>query len=322
MTLVVRALRNFWPSLILKANDCAVGSTSLAFSKNPKACVGSERLNLLSASSRQQQQEDPIRLTIFNWVQRRFNHTVLKDGPSRSVKKTDGIVIDTDTKALLEQVPLVDVLDGILTIGTFGFDPLKLPWGEQKSCFASESDDEQGEEEQHSDNEDYSDSNEEENPLMLSSFDHGFKDMTMTVNPASEGSTNDEIRTKLDAIEGHSGMVRRRTTLADLFSEDSDSSMKKKPSSLESDSNCSRKGSVRTKQGLSFSKKLIPQVGEHSRPIKMLNQVTTMRRMLKKKIHPEFGGRGNKLNKQCSKKKHEASESAYLLEQSPGTATA
>ncbi|XP_039061449.1 protein TILLER ANGLE CONTROL 1-like [Hibiscus syriacus] len=162
---------------------------------------------------------------------------------------------------------------------------------------------------------DYGYSNEEENPLMLSNFDHSFEDMTMTVNPAAEGSTNDEIRTKLDVNEGHSGKVRRRTTLADLFSEDSDSSMKNKPSSLELDSNCSGKGLVRAKQGLSFAKKPIPQVGEHSRPIKMLNQ--TMRRMMKKKIHPELEGRGNKLNNQCSKKKHEASESAYLLQQSP-----
>ncbi|XP_039036638.1 protein TILLER ANGLE CONTROL 1-like [Hibiscus syriacus] len=259
-------------------------------------------------------------MKIFNWVQRRFNHTILKDGSSPSVKKTDGIVIDNDTKAFLEQGPLVDLLDGILTIGTFGFDPLKSSWGEQKDYLTSENDDERGEEEQYSDNDDYSDSNEEENPLMLSTFDHGFEDMTMTVNRAAEGSTNDEISTKLDVIEEHSRKVRRRTTLADLFSEDSDSSMKKKPSSLELDSDCSRKGSVRTKQGLSFAKKLIPQVGENSRPIKMLNQM--MRRMLKKKIHPELEGRGNKLNKQCSKKKHEASESVYLLQQSPGAATA
>ncbi|KAK8509700.1 hypothetical protein V6N13_093553 [Hibiscus sabdariffa] len=40
--------------------------------------------------------------------------------------------------------------------------------------------------------------------------------------------------------------------------------------------------------------------------------------MLKRKIHPEVEGRGNKLNKQCSKKKHEVSESVHLLQQSPG----
>ncbi|KAK8975046.1 hypothetical protein V6N11_058103 [Hibiscus sabdariffa] len=59
---------------------------------------------------------------------------------------------------------------------------------------------------------------------MLSTFDHGFEDMTMTVNRAAEGSTIDEIKTELDAIEGHSGQLRRRrrTTLAELFSEDSD----------------------------------------------------------------------------------------------------
>ncbi|KAL4377459.1 hypothetical protein GQ457_02G001350 [Hibiscus cannabinus] len=87
----------------------------------------------------------------------------------------------------------------------------------------------------------------------------------MTVNRAAEGSIIDEIKTELDAIDGHSGQLRRRrrrTTLAELFSEDSDPSMKKKPSSLEPDTNSCRKGWICTKQG------------EDSRPIKMLNQVS------------------------------------------------
>ncbi|KAK8654466.1 hypothetical protein V6N13_128434 [Hibiscus sabdariffa] len=250
------------------------------------------------------------------------------DGLSASVKKTDGIAIDTNTKALLEQVALVDMLDGILTIGTFGFDPLKPSSDELKHCLASEGDDEQGEEERFSNNSgvgddgnDYSDGNDEENPLMFSTFDHDFEDMTMTVHGAAVWSTDDEIRTDLDSIEGHSGKLRRRrTTLADLFSEDSNSGMKKKHNSLESDSNSCGKGPVRTKQGLSFAKKLMPQAGEDSHPIKMINQM--MKRMLKRKIHPELEGKGNKLNKQCSKKEHEASESVYLLQQSPGAATA
>ncbi|KAK8570366.1 hypothetical protein V6N13_003049 [Hibiscus sabdariffa] len=244
------------------------------------------------------------------------------DGLSPSIKKTDGIAIDTNTKALLEQVALVDMLDGILTIGTFGFDPLKPFSDELKHCLASESDHEQGEEERFSNNSggddgyDYGDGNYEENPLMFSTFDHGLEDVTMTVHGAAEWSTDDEIRTDLDAIEGHSGKLRIRTTLADLFSEDSDSGMKKKHNSLESNSNSCGKGSVRTKQGLSFAKKLMPQAGEDSHPIKMINQM--MKRLLKRKIHPELEGKGNKFNKQCSKKEHEASESVYLLQQSPG----
>ena len=50
-----------------------------------------------------------------------------------------------------------------------------------------------------------------------------------------------------------------------------------------------------------------------------------MRRMLKRKIHPELEGKGNKLDGQCkpsvidvlASKKHEAGESVSLL-QSPG----
>ncbi|XVF33111.1 hypothetical protein REPUB_Repub17cG0140200 [Reevesia pubescens] len=295
-------------------------------------------------------------MKIFNWVQRRFHHNVLKDGLARNVKKTDSIAIDTNTKALLEQVALVDVLDGwrdgILTIGTFGFDSLKS-FTEQKDYLDLESDDdeEEAEEERYSvnndndaeevdnndDDYDYNSSDEEVNPLMFSTFDHCLDDVEsnvdhlkygkthnvkMTVDGVAGGSTDHETKFDLDATEGHSGKLRRRTTLADLFSEDSD--MKKKPNLFEKESNSCKKGSVRIKNnGLSFAKKLIPQVGEDSRPIKMLHQM--MKRMLKRKIHPELEGKGNKLDGQCkssvidvlARKKHEASESVSLL-QSPG----
>ncbi|XVF22316.1 hypothetical protein REPUB_Repub12eG0162500 [Reevesia pubescens] len=258
-------------------------------------------------------------MKIFNWVQRRFHHNVLKEGMARNVKKTDSIAIDTNTKALLEQVALVDVLDGwrdgILTIGTFGFDPLKT-LGEQNDYLSSKSNDDEEEEERFSDNydeeeeeeeeDDYNNSDEEVNPLMFSTFDHSFEDVEsnvdygkphdviMTVDGVGLGSTGHGIKFELDATEGHSGKLRRRTTLADLFSEDSD--MKKKQSPLEFKSNSCKKASIRTKSGLSFAKKLIPQVGEDSRPIKMLHQM--MRRMLKRKIHPELEGKGNKLEGQ------------------------
>ncbi|XP_022769515.1 uncharacterized protein LOC111313038 [Durio zibethinus] len=314
-------------------------------------------------------------MKIFNWVQRRFHHNGVPnllhsrkllyyygpilsilfslihfggDGLARNVKKTDSVAIDTNTKALLQQVALVDVLDGwrdgILTIGTLGFDPLKS-FSEQKDYLTLESDDAEGaEEERYShnnddeedDNDDYDDNNsdEEVNPLMFSTFDHSFvdvddhtkygkPDVIMMVDGVA-GSTGHTIKFDLDITEGHSGRLRRRTTLADLFNEDSD--MKKKPSPLELESNSCTKGSLPTKNGLSFAKKLIPQVGEDSRPIKMLHQ---MRRMLKRKIHPELEGKSNKLDGQSkpsvidvlASKKHEAGESVSLL-QSPDAATA
>ncbi|XVE73658.1 hypothetical protein DITRI_Ditri11bG0136400 [Diplodiscus trichospermus] len=290
-------------------------------------------------------------MKIFNWVQRRFHHNVLKDGLARNVKKTDSIAIDTNTKALLEQVALADVLDGwrdgILTIGTFGFDPLKS-FSEQKDYIAKESDEEEEEERYSDDNDEeeddddddddgggYDENNEEVKPLLLSTFDHSFEDVKsnvddakygkpdvkMTIDGVLAGSTDHETKFDMDVTqEALSGKLRRRTTLADLFSEDSD--MKKKPSPLELESNSCKKHSLRTKKGLSFAKKFIPQTGEDSRPIKMLNQM--MRRMMKRKIHPELEGKGNKFGGLCKTgvidnvltSKKQAGDSASLL-QSP-----
>ncbi|OMP08641.1 hypothetical protein COLO4_06259 [Corchorus olitorius] len=154
--------------------------------------------------------------------------------------------------------------------------------------------------------------------------------MIMTdIDGVAGGSIHaNEIKFDFDATEGHSGKLRRRTTLADLFSEDSD--IKKKPSdTLEFNSiNSCKKPSLRTKNGLSFAKKLIPQVGEDSRPMKKLHQM--MRRMLKRKIHPELEGKSNKFEGQLAKsslkdvlsasKKYEATESVSLL-QTPDAAS-
>ncbi|KAB2052451.1 hypothetical protein ES319_A12G121500v1 [Gossypium barbadense] len=227
-------------------------------------------------------------MKIFNWVHRRFNHTILKDGLAPNVKNTDEAIV-------IEQVALVDVLDGILTIGTLGFDPLES--GGQKDY---ENDDEHGEEQRCSDdsvgdNDDgdvhFDDGNEEVNRLMFGALDHGFKDEAM---PVCE-------------IKGQSGN-RRRTTLAELFSADS-------PSGLEMELNCGKKAIVGTKQGNSLAMKLVPQVGEGSGPIKMLQK--TMRRMLKRKIHPEVEGKRG----QCCKK-HEACEFVSLLQSQGAAATA
>ncbi|KAL4362151.1 hypothetical protein GQ457_04G030430 [Hibiscus cannabinus] len=251
-------------------------------------------------------------MKIFNWVQKRFHHNVLKGGVAPNVKETDPIAIDSDAKALLEQVPLSDMLDGwrdgILTIGTFGFDPLQsLAQQNHYSAWGSYNDDDDDNEERYTDNKDdedvENDSDEEVNPLMLSAFrqsmedadraTYGETDVTIMVDGVG-WSNDDEIKLELEANEGCSGKLRR-TTLAELFSEDSD--IKKKPCPLELDSNSCKKPSLGTKNGLSFAKKLIPQVGQDLRPIKMLHQM--MRRMLKRKIHPELQSKANKLEGHC-----------------------
>ncbi|XP_031251157.1 uncharacterized protein LOC116142091 [Pistacia vera] len=284
-------------------------------------------------------------MKIFNWVHRKFNHNVIKDGFARNVKKTESIAIDTNTKALLEQVALVDVLDGwkdgILTIGTFGFDSLK-PFDQPKEyfIFESEAEEEEGENDLINNDDDFDEDNdivvedEEVNPLIFTTFGHNFKDIasdgdgnvekrhdviiTLDGVPLTPfvGSSN-ELRFEIGSKDSDQGKKRRRTTLADLFSEDSDINYKK-TTSYEVEQNVGKKQSVRTKNGLSFAKKFIPHVKEDSRPIKKLHQM--MRRMLKRKIHPELEGKANKSEGQNKGsvldllgKKNENVESVSLL---------
>ncbi|KAL5795968.1 hypothetical protein ACOSQ2_000788 [Xanthoceras sorbifolium] len=296
------------------------------------------------------------KMKIFNWVHRKFNHNLIKDGFARNVKKTESIAIDTNTKALLEQVALVDVLDGwrdgFLTIGTFGFDPLKS-FDQPKEYFIFESDEEEeGEGGEHDsvnndddDDHDQDDDNnnnnniaedeEEVNPLLFTTFEPNFEDMATSAS-ANIGKTDiiitlDGVPLKstelgfdiADTTEGDQGKKRRRTTLADLFSEDSDIYKKPNPNEFEPNSTTTtagKKQSVRAKNGLSFAKKLIPHVKEDSRPIKKLNQM--MRRMLKRKIHPELECKAAQKSECQNKatilellgKKNEASESVSLLQ--------
>lgn len=215
------------------------------------------------------------------------------DGFTRNVKKTESIAIDSNTKALLEQVALVDVLDGwkdgILTIGTFGFDPIK-PFDQPEDSFIFESEEEEEEAENDSVNKDDDldeDDNiiveeEEVNPLIFTTFGHNFKDIASAAAaghvekggvPSTPfvGSSN-ELRFE-GSTDSEKGNNRRRTTLADLFSEDSGINYKK-TTSVEVEQNAGKKQSARTKNGLSIAKKFIPNVKGDSRPIKKIHQVS------------------------------------------------
>ncbi|KAA8520781.1 hypothetical protein F0562_014947 [Nyssa sinensis] len=242
-------------------------------------------------------------MKIFNWVHRRFHH---KDGLGRNVKKAEFVTNDTDTQVLLEHVTLVDVLDGwrdgILTIGTFGFDPLK-DFNEKLECPIA--DKEEGEEE--CDEEDYFVDDEEDdndmedegelNPLVFTAFRHGFEkntgpdqnarkaDLIMTI----DGTPLSPIPNELDLNGNNSDYDKtkkrgERTTLADLFSADSDANTKADHGKIQAES--SKKPALHVKNGRSFAKKLIPRVGEDSRPIQKLHRLMT--RMLKRKIHPDL----------------------------------
>jgi hypothetical protein len=204
------------------------------------------------------------------------------------VKKAESITKEADKQALLKQVALVDVLDGwkdrILTIGTLGLDPL-IPFNQQNDQYFILESDEEGQEEeedegkeeereieQYSVDDDYyyddSVEDEEVNPLIYATFDHSFEEI-------GSDSLHYDVITNSTTIAEHEQRKNKgeRTTLAELFLEDSD--MKRKPDSVEVETEPGNKKPVaRAKSSLSFAKKLIrPHVVEDSRPIKKFNQV-------------------------------------------------
>ncbi|KAF7826223.1 uncharacterized protein G2W53_017387 [Senna tora] len=75
-----------------------------------------------------------------------------------------------------------------------------------------------------------------------------------------------------------------RITLADLFLADSDVNIKMDPAKLLLEPN--DKSILKAKHGISLPKKLFPLVKHNSHPVKNIQRL--MKRVLKKKIHPEL----------------------------------
>ncbi|XP_038875598.1 protein TILLER ANGLE CONTROL 1 [Benincasa hispida] len=247
-------------------------------------------------------------MKIFNWVHKTFHHTLLKEGFAQNgTKKNESSGInEVDRHALLKQVEfdhvetLHDWRDGILTIGTFGFESLK-PSNEQKEYLVLESEeddyeDKEEEEEKSLVNDEDDDiigylEDEELNPLMFTAFGHKSKDVCVE---KGEDLIIGAYESKYSGImemenEEKKKKGERRITLADLFLADARDVAK----ALEDDKVLQKKtADVRSKSGLSFAKKLIPRVKEDSHPIKNFQRL--MRRMLKKKIHPEIEDKINK----------------------------
>ncbi|XP_065860092.1 protein TILLER ANGLE CONTROL 1 [Euphorbia lathyris] len=245
-------------------------------------------------------------MKIFNWMQKRFHH---KD----------------ENKSELKQVALVDEFDGILTIGTLGFDPLK-PFNQHNEYIVLEEDDiDYSDQELHSESDDDDDDvdisnvnggnededededeEEEENPLIYTRFQHNFdkSDEKMGINSSGE---------ECDVERKEKG---ERITLAELFMADSE--MKKEELAFVEIIETTKKLAKKPpKNGLSFAKKFIPHVGEDSRPIKKIHQL--MKRMLKRKIHPEVEGKDNprETTQVSFSKGNEISESVFLLPTHP-----
>lgn len=232
---------------------------------------------------------------------------VFPDGFAGNVEQTEPESnIDKDTQAFLRQVSLVDGLDhgwrdGILTIGTFGFELLK-PFNNQNEYSVLESkedgkesqllsrggDDCDDDDDEDSDNVKY----EELNPLMFTTFGHSFEDMGSNSDaivekpdvilaidgvPLTPFERSNEISTEADHDSESDQRKNKgeRITLADLFMADGHDGQLKLDSSKVVQPDLKKKMNTRTRNGgLAFAKKLVPRVKEDSTPIKNMQRVS------------------------------------------------
>ncbi|CAL5339870.1 unnamed protein product [Camellia sinensis] len=194
-------------------------------------------------------------MKIFNWVHRKFHH---KDGFGGNVKKST----ETECQVLLENVTLVEVLggwiDGILTIGTFGFDP-STDFDQKNECPLVEEE----EEEEDDDDDDMKECDDEEEQSLL----------VLTVKADLR-----DYEVGLDSEELEGDMrKKKRITLADLFVADSDLNEKPDCGKVLEDFGKkvdvdAKKKKKNKKKGFSSAKKFIPGVGDDTSPIKKLHQ--------------------------------------------------
>ncbi|KAE9605761.1 hypothetical protein Lal_00024942 [Lupinus albus] len=247
-------------------------------------------------------------MKIFSWMHKRFHLNTEKDGFASNMKKTEPTTNNVDSF-------IGGWEDGILTIGTFGFVPLKSI-NHKNEYFALEN--ELGEQDECKEqdiqaNDDDDDGNsynntemEELNPLMHNTFKHNFEDVAVSANHDANieemVSTFNEIVMASPVIsyeimesndsDGEADEKKKgeRITLADLFLADSDVKMKLDPAKVLLKS--SEKSSFKAKHGLSFAKKFIPHVKDNPRPMKDIKKL--MKKMLKRKIHPDLDVKNHK----------------------------
>ncbi|CAJ2663095.1 unnamed protein product [Trifolium pratense] len=237
-------------------------------------------------------------MKIFNWVHKKFHHnnSTLKDGFASNMKKTESTMNNNDNQALLKQVALTDMLggwkDGILTIGTLGYDPLESI-NHHKNYFSLEA------EKQHDLVDDdvekfYNVEKEELNPLINNTFnENNFEDVVCENHDDIDAIKEDEIMimnfkeiVEVPHVICHEIMEandvesdqKKRITLADLFLADSDVKMKLDYHAAKVMVEASEKPNLKAKNGLSFAKKIIP----NAHPMK------DIKKMLKRKIHPDL----------------------------------
>ncbi|KAJ8556247.1 hypothetical protein K7X08_023005 [Anisodus acutangulus] len=236
-------------------------------------------------------------MKIFNWVHRKFHQ---KDGKKDiELKIRNEITGHHDTQALLQDASFAHMLDiwngGILTIGTFGFDPLIKNVQDQQSSMEIES---LEEEEEY-----YSVENDIQESCEITVADEGNEELYPLIyaNIGDYEVTNDEIiiESNNNSSESNKMMKKERITLADLFSADSDHHHKADRPCKSTESEILTKkpnSSPQVKNGLSFAKKLIPRVKDEPRPIQKLQKLMT--KVLKRKVHPDIETKFGKNNSQ------------------------
>lgn len=203
------------------------------------------------------------------------------------LKISNEIIGHHDTQILLQDASFAHMLDiwngGLLTIGTFGFDPLMKNVQDQQSVIDIES--LEDEEEILEEEEEYYSVENEIQECEIPFNDH--EGIDEELYPLIYANIGDEMIYNEDNIESNNNsftdqtntkmMKKERITLADLFSADSDHHHNKANRRSVRESEIFTKksnSSPQVKNGLSFAKKLIPRVKDEPRPIQKLQKVS------------------------------------------------
>ncbi|XP_042504141.1 protein TILLER ANGLE CONTROL 1 isoform X2 [Macadamia integrifolia] len=268
-------------------------------------------------------------MKIFNWMHRKFHFNVesnssfshMKDEVEQNEKKLETVTSESDT-------------DALLSIGTFGFDPLEL-YNHLNGDFVEHIEDD--DDEDVADEDEEGEGKEKLNPLVVEVFkgelDKVLRSSSVSVRKPDLSTTVDddidtpllrflesaELQTDHEDLSWEETKKKKgeRTTLADLFSAEtdttaaargkSDSIIVHQPGRLE-------KTSCRKKHGLSFAKKLLFRKDDDSLPITKLHRL--IKKMLKKKIHPELQGKVHGMNGLLNTPKSEKEEGDATLNES------
>lgn len=290
-------------------------------------------------------------MKIFNWV-----HRKLKDGSAVQNAKKNDVILDERGDAnqfLVDNTTFGDSVfgcwkGGILTIGTFGYDPLTKVAADEVDEqdddhdleFLVNDQDQESEELESAENyETITDSEEEEfyeeeeeeeaNPLVYEAYAHDYEALLQQYDPAADyininGNKNFDhvlMLTKENDPVVDVDMKKERITLADLFSADhweadddllqKNQNKKKLQELMKEDASSKKHGHGR----LAFAKKLLLAGGagnsKDARPIHKLHRL--VRRMLKRKIHPELGLLNKEVNESNIKYIPKVNESVPLL---------